>query len=117
MKVQGKITAITEAQTGTGKKGEWAKRTIVVTEETGGQYPNEFVLTLFKSGEHIEYATTKFNYVVGNSVSVEYNVRANEYQGKWYGDNFIWKIEKIGITETQEQGHIGEGMEPDDLPF
>lgn len=117
MNIRGKITAITEAQTGTGKNGEWAKRTIVVTEETDGQYPNEFVLTLFKSGEHIAYATDKFNYVVGSSVSVEYNVRANEHNGKWYGDNSIWKIEKIGITETQEHAPIGEGLEPDDLPF
>ena len=76
-------------------------------------------MNLFKSGEHIEYATTKFNYVVGDTVEIEYTVRANEWQGQWYGDNSIWRIEKVGITETntQEQKPIGEGVEPDDLPF
>ena len=100
MKVKGRIIAVTDAQTGTSDKGEWAKRTIVVSDENG-EYPNKFVLNLFKSGEHIEFATTKFNYAIDEMVEVEYSVRANEYKGKWYGDNSIFRIDKVGVIPAE----------------
>ena len=100
MNVNGVIEVITEAQTGTTKDGnEWAKRTIVVSDGVG-QYPNKLVMSLFKKGEYLKYATTDFNYAVGDAVSIEYSVRANEHNEKWYGDNSIFKIEKANPNET-----------------
>ena len=108
MKITGQITFISEVQEGTSDKGGWAKRTIVVRENQA-EYPNEIVLTLFKSGEHIDYAKDKFTLKVGDNVEVEYNARANEYQGKWYGDNGIWKINKTNS--------VNQDNEPNDLKF
>ena len=98
METKGKIIAITEAIKGTSSNGEWAKRTIIVSDGQG-EHPNEFVFNLFKKGDYIQYATDKFNYKVGEAVLVTYSVKAKEYQGKWYGDNSIFRIEKLGITE------------------
>jgi len=113
MEIKGKIKHVSEVVEGEGKNGAWAKRTIVITEDVA-EHPNELVLSMFKSGEHIDYAKDKFSYAIGDLVSIEYNTRANEYQGKWYGDNSIWKIEKVSgeaVAQTQKQ-------EPsDDLPF
>jgi len=112
LKTTGKITNILEPQLGEGSNGAWAKRVFVLIEE-GEMYPNVFVFSLFKSGEHLGYATDKFTYVVGDLVEVEYNVRANEYQGKWYGDNSVWKITKVGSTENESQ-QIPDNLGNDD---
>ena len=112
MEIKGKIKFVSEPQEGETEKGKWAKRTIVIVEDVA-EHPNEIVLSLFKNGENVQYATDKFTYAIGDMVKVEYNTRANEYKGKWYGDNSIWRIEKAeGNTEqvvAQEQ--------TDDLPF
>jgi len=103
MEITGKIEVITEAQVGATADGsEWAKRTIVVSDEVG-QYPNKLVMTLFKKGEYLKCATTDFNFAIGDNVKIEYSVRANEYKEKWYGDNSIFRIEKVdgaGVTES-----------------
>lgn len=114
MTVKGTIKAVSGVQEGESAKGAWAKRTIVVTDDSQ-PYSNDFVLTLFKSGEHIDYAKDKFNYNIGDKVEVEYNSRANEYQGKWYGDLSIWKIEKTG--ESNNTPPIVTPDEDDSLPF
>ena len=44
-------------------------------------------------------------------VEITYSVRANEYNGKWYGDNSIWKIEKAGETAPVVE------ESKDDLPW
>jgi hypothetical protein len=113
MEIKGKIKFVSDPQEGETEKGKWAKRTIVIVEDVA-EHPNEIVLSLFKNGENIQYATDKFTYQIGDIVRVEYNTRANEYKGKWYGDNSIWRIEKaeapnVEMREAQEQ--------TDDLPF
>jgi hypothetical protein len=114
MKINGTITAISEVQEGESTKGAWAKRTVVVKDDSQ-PYANEFVFSLFKSGEHIDYAKDKFNHKVGDSVEVEYNSRANEYKGKWYGDNRIWKIQSNGASNPIPEAIASD--EGDDLPF
>lgn len=110
MEITGRIKHVSEVQEGTTDKGAWAKRTIVITENVG-QYPNELVLTLFKNGDNVDYAKDKFTYKVDDLVKIEYNTRANEHKGKWYGDNSIWKIEKAGETARVVE------ESKDDLPF
>lgn len=110
MEITGKITWISEVQEGEGKSGAWAKRTIVLTENVA-EHPNKLVLSMFKSGEHVDYAKDKFNYTLEDLVRVEYNTRANEHNGKWYGDNSIWKIEKVGNEAPAQED------DNQDLPF
>ena len=116
MKVKGIITAVSKVQEGESAKGKWAKRTVVV-KDNAEPYPNEFVFSLFKNGEHIEYAKDKFNYLIGDSVEIEYNSRANEYQGKWYGDLSIWRIEKTGTSNNTPPAVTIDAEGSDDLPF
>lgn len=104
--IKGTIKTITEVVEGTSEKGAWGKRTIVVSEGTE-QYANEIVLSLFKNGDHVQYVKEKFSYKVGDSVAIEYSIRANEYKGKWYGDNSIFKIDKAeGVTATEEDSSL-----------
>ena len=121
MELTGKIESVSEAVTGVTKDGDnWAKRTIVVNDGIG-QYPNRFVMNLFKKGEYVDYATEKFTYAVGDNVKIEYSVRANEYKDSWYGDNSIFRIEMaIGSSNTPpaQPPHIdSDDGDENDLPF
>lgn len=115
MEIKGKIESVSEAQTGTTKDGvEWAKRTLVLNDGVG-EYPNKFVMTLFKKGEHIDYALDKFTHKVGDEVSIEYSARANEYKERWYGDNSIFRIDKVGV-EAEPSNQKPEDSN-NNLPF
>jgi hypothetical protein len=115
LKVSGKIVHISEIQTGQGKSGEWKKLNFVI--ETDGQYPKKVSFDYFgaeKVDNFIQYRKP------GDTVEVSFNVESREYEGKWYTNINAWKVwhEKEGITtQEQENAPIGEGMEPDQLPF
>lgn len=108
-KFTGVVTNILPAQKGEGKKGPWAKRTFVV-EEQGVEYPQKAVFNLFKNGEYVDMADSKFPVKVGDEVEVEYLIRANEYKGKWYGDLSVWSF---NLLQKAQSGSTPD----DDAPF
>ena len=104
MKVTGKITQILEVQEGTSKAGkEWKKLTFVV--ETTDEYNNVYPFEVF--GEEKVDNFVKFN-KVGQQVDVDFNVTANEWEGKYFTSLSAWKVFK-----AQEQ----EVVEEEALPF
>ncbi len=115
-KFTGVITNILPIKEGTSQKGAWASIGFVVEEQASeeNKYPQKGVFNLMKSGEYITHVQnfTKYN-PVGTTVEVEYNLRANEYQGKWYGDNSVFKVTKIGEAVAASVDEV----EDDGLPF
>jgi len=106
MKVTGKITKIMEVQKGTSKAGkEWQKLTFVV--ETDEEYNNVYPFEVF-GVEKVENFV-KFN-KVGQIVHVDFNVSANEWQGKYFTSLSAWKIFKAE-QPTEPEPVTG------DLPF
>ena len=109
MKVTGKITKIMEVQKGTSKAGkEWQKLTFVL--ETDEDYNNVYPLEVF-GVEKVENFV-KFN-KVGQHVDVDFNVTANEWQGKYFTSLSAWKIFKAQEMEEAEPAPQESG----DLPF
>ena len=105
MKVTGKITKIMEVQKGTSKAGkEWQKLTFVL--ETEDDYNNVYPLEVF--GQEKVENFTKFN-KVGQKVDVEFNVTANEWQGKYFTSLSAWKVFKAEEQQPKEDNG--------DLPF
>ena len=97
-----------EVQKGTSKAGkEWQKLTFVV--ETNEEYNNVYPFEVF-GVEKVENFT-KFN-KVGQSVDVDFNVSANEWQGKYFTSLIAWKVFKAQ-DDTEKQPLQEEG----DLPF
>ena len=112
--VKGKITEVLDVMKGEGKNGEWAKRTIIVkrTYQTDkGEFHDDFVFDYFKNGEYINYVTDGFGYSVGDEVNIEYTVKANKHNEKWYGSNNIWNISKVGGSTDALPNPIGSGTE------
>jgi hypothetical protein len=86
LQITGKITQITDIETGTGKNGEWSKQNFAI--ETDGEYPKMVVFSAM--GKVLDYLKNK---KVGNSVTVSFNPESREYQNKFYTDLKAWKIE------------------------
>ena len=111
MELTGKIKLINNPQS---FDSGFTKREFVVT--TNEQYPQDIKLELIK-----EKCSLLDNYQAGNEVKVSFNIRGNEYQGKYFVNLQAWKIE--GITgsaskaATNEMAENSLPPEQDDLPF
>ena len=110
MKITGKVEKILEKQTGTSAKGEWVKQSFLV--RTDEDYNNLYCFELF--GKEKVDNFNKYT-KVGSNVKVEFNVKTNEYQGKYYTSLSAWKvyITKQQIVEKAK----AEEPEETDLPF
>ena len=94
MEVVGKIKVINETQT--FDSGFQKREIVVTTEET---YPQDIKLEFTKDKCFIID-----QYKVGQSVTVAFNLRGNEYNGKYYVN-----------LQGRKIGHNEEGA--DDFPF
>lgn len=85
MQLTAKLIQLLPLQTGTGKNGEWKKQDIIV--ETDGQYPKKVCISIW--GDKIN----EQQLVVGNQLTIDFDVESREYSGRWYTDLKAWKIE------------------------
>ena len=108
MELQGTIKLINDTQT---FDSGFQKREFVVT--TQEQYPQDikFEFTKDKCGLLDKYP-------VGTSVNVAFNLRGNEYNGKYYVNLQAWKIENAAAeAPTQAAPPPVASSGADDLPF
>jgi hypothetical protein len=109
MKVTGKITKINEVTSGTSAAGKWQKISFLL--ETTEEYNNLYCFEVF--GEEKVEQFAKFNRV-GQNVDVDFNVKTNEWKGKYFTSLSAWKIFKAEAGETAPEVAQDEA---DDLPF
>jgi hypothetical protein len=102
LRLKGKVFQIGETQIVSDK---FKKREIVI--DTPGEYsvkvPFEF------TQDKCEYLD---KYKVGEEVTIFFNIRAREWNGKYYTNLNGWKIES-DFAQTKDPNQIGSG----DLPF
>jgi hypothetical protein len=120
--LSGKIMLILPEQTGTGKNGQWSKQDFVI--ETEEQYPKKVCFSAW--GEKVAQVKAL---QTDARVKVSFNIESREFNGKWYTDLRIWKIEKPEQAVTPEGVNTPADFgpeplsrdesagEPDDLPF
>ncbi|MBS1487930.1 MAG: DUF3127 domain-containing protein [Bacteroidetes bacterium] len=115
MEISGKIINLLPLQSGQGKNGTWKKQEFIL--ETPGQYPKKVCLSLW--GDKVD--ETKIG--VGDQITASINIESREYNGRWYTDVRVWKIQK-GASSNQndvpppaEGRFVPEANATDDLPF
>ena len=116
LEVTGKLEKFLEMQVGKTKDGnEWKKQQfIVVTED---KYNNIYPFELFASGEHLEKIDNLLKYnKVGDTIKVQFNVSANEYNGKYYTNLSVWRVDNSKQPESQSTTESFSKVD-DDLPF
>ena len=96
------------------------KRDLVLNVQEG-QFENINAFEL-----HQDRCSLGDNIAVGEEVTVSYNIKSNEFKGRYYTTLVAWKIESEGtaqaIAPVQQYAPVGETFteeeeETDDLPF
>jgi hypothetical protein len=111
MEFSGKLIWKGETRTGQGKNGEW-KSLEFALEDTSGQYPRK---ACFEAGTKSHDYADKLK--IGDSVTVSYDVDANEFKGRYYNKLKAFKIVVNGGAAAGEPKDKFNGAPSDDLPF
>lgn len=113
LQLQGRIKVINDTQT---FDSGFSKREFVIT--TQEQYPQDVKFEFFK-----DKTTVLDTYNVNDDVTVHFNIRGNEYNGRYYVNLQAWKMEKAGAATPASPEPlptpppIAAGGDDDDLPF
>ena len=88
MELQGKVIAVLPQKTGVSSKGEWKSQDFVI--ETHESYPHKMVFNVF-GAERLE----RFNIVIGEEISVSFDIDAKEYNGRWFNSIRAFDVKKV----------------------
>lgn len=102
MDLTGKIIAILQAQSGVSARtgNSWMSQEYVL--EVPGQYPRKMVFRIFG-----EERIKNFNIQAGEELTVQFDIDAHEWQGRWFNE-----IRAFNIVRGQAGGSI-----PQATPF
>lgn len=109
LEISGKVIHLLQEQTGTGKNGVWVRQDFVV--ETNEQYPKKICFSAWG-----DKASLVKNLVNGQQVKVSFNPESREYNGKWYTDLRIWKLE-TNAQSSSSSSHQDLPPLPDEPDF
>lgn len=98
LEIEGRIKQKLAKQSGQGTKGSWTKQDFIL-EYQDGNYPADVCLTAFGNDKVADLD----KYQVGDSVKVAFNLRAREYNGRWYNDVRVWRITPAGQSAPAPQ--------------
>ena len=115
MELTGKVKLVNETQT---FESGFTKREFVVT--TNEQYPQDIKLEVIK-----DKCSLLDNVKPGSDVKVSFNLRGNEFNGKYFVNLQAWKIDKAdpanpsggASSASASQQDVSLPHEDDDLPF
>lgn len=87
MDLTGKVIAIMEARGGVSARtgNPWMTQEYVI--EIPGQYPRKMVFNIFG-----EDKIKQFNIQAGEEITVQFDIDAREYNGRWFNDIRAWNI-------------------------
>ena len=102
VKERGTITFMSEVQSGVAQSGNpWYRQTIVV--DVAGFNGSYRKVALQASGNIVGDLE---NAQIGDKVEVSYQVTAREYQGRWYNNVDLYKVEFLEPAMPQMQQHV-----------
>jgi hypothetical protein len=87
LEIDGRISQKFNVISGQSARGPWKKQDFLV-EYPDGNFTSKTLFTAF--GDNLVAELDKF--AVGDQVRVSFNVRAREYNGRWYNDIRAWRI-------------------------
>jgi len=109
--IKGKILSIGEV-----KNFDNGAKAIDYQVETNEQYNNLYSFEMYKGAEHVEHIDNFIKYnKVGDQVSVEFNVRTNDYNGRFYTSLSPWRVDKLDQAQPVQDSIVTD--DTDELPF
>ena len=109
MEIQGTIYKCLEKRSGTSERGNWASQEFLLEYSKFDGY-NRLLFTVFG-----EDRLNRFNIKEGQKVNVCFDVKAREYNGKWYNDVTAWDVRPVTADGNLQTAGPSEqkGGEPD----
>ena len=106
MELTGRIIAVMEPRSGVSARtgNSWMTQEYVL--EVPGQYPKRCVFNLFG-----EDRIKQFNIQNGEDLTIQFDIDAREYQGRWFNDIRAYNIIR-GQVAPQVAPIAAEGMPP-----
>ena len=115
--ITGKIIQILPEQRFNGKNGEVVKNFFIL--ETKEQYPQKIKFEVFGEDKWKTMGVT-----VGQDVSVQFDIKGAEWQGKYFVNLQAWKVTAIGGQQQNNQQQqplqnqeSAQGTDDSNLPF
>lgn len=105
MDITGTVVIILPEQRFNGKNGEVVKNFFIL--ETKQQYPQKIKFEVF--GEDKWKA---MNVAVGQDVSVQFDIKGAEWQGKYFVNLQAWKVTAIGNGQQQASTNASPSHAP-----
>ena len=97
MEIQGKIIAVLPTRSGTSARGtQWSSQTAVI--ETQEQYPKKLAFDV------INDKIDQFNIQVGEFLTVQFDINAREYNGRWFNSVNVWNVIRQAQQATAQGG-------------
>lgn len=112
--ITGKIVYVLPEQTLNGKNGEIRKHGFVI--ETSGEYPKKVAFDVLDSGDKDKWGKMQEHVVVGNSVSVSFEVSSREWQGRWFTQANAFRVTSLSGAGTTASGSSSPTPAPVSAP-
>jgi hypothetical protein len=88
MELSGKIFKVLPLVTGESQRGPWKKQELVL-EIDNGKFPKKVMVSVW--GDLI----SSNSFEEGKDLSVEFDLESREYNGRWYTEVKVWRINRI----------------------
>ena len=89
MEMTGVVIAILPERSGTSQRGEWKSQSFVI--ETQEQYPKHLCFEVFGADR-----IAQFNIKGGETITVQFDIDARQYQDRWFNSIKAWNIIRPG---------------------
>ncbi|MBP5486264.1 MAG: DUF3127 domain-containing protein [Bacteroidales bacterium] len=96
LELEGRISQKFAKQSGQSARGPWMKQDFIL-EFQDGSYTSEVCFTSFGN----ERVAELDRFQAGDEVKVSFNLRAREFNGRWYNDVRVWRISPAGQPSQQ----------------
>ena len=91
MDFTGKIIAVLPLREGKSARGDWKSQQYVI--EDNSEHPHRLLFDVFGNDK-----IQQLNIQEGETLTVSFDPRAELKDGKWYGNNRAWKVERTQPT-------------------
>ena len=111
LEIEGKVLLILPEQSGTSAAGKaWVKQELVI--ETEDQFPKKVCV----AGMGDKIVPVIKSLTVGQKVTVHINVESKEFNGRWFSNINVWRIDKNaeGITNQPTAEEPKKSIEEQD---
>ncbi|MBP5714735.1 MAG: DUF3127 domain-containing protein [Prevotella sp.] len=111
MELTGRIIAVLAAQSGVSARtgNSWMSQDYVI--EVPGQYPKRCVFRVFG-----EDRIKQFNIQMNEDVTIQFDIDAHEYQGRWFNDIRAYNVVRGQVPPVAGAAPVA-GIAPGASPF